>query len=611
MSKRHAANGGDFLLRQAAPEEIATPESLTAESRLIARTMEEFTRREVGPVIARLEAQEPDLLPVLLKKAGGLGLLAGGTPERYGGLGLSKSALALLTEKAAPYLSFAISMGVHAGVATLPLLFFGTEAQKAHYLPQLASGERLGAFALSEASSGSDAFAARTRAVLSPEGTHYLLTGEKLWTTNGGFADLFTVFAKVDGEQFTAFLVDRETPGLVIGREEHKMGLHGSSTRRILLQDAQVPVANVLGEVGRGHRPALYALNVGRFHIGVTALGAAKECLRAATQYASQRAQFGRPIAAFPLIRQKLATLATRIYLLESMAYRVAGCWDNHAGGATAGSSASAAGTDFEAASDARFLQASEEFAIECAILKFFGTEVLALAADESLQIHGGFGFSEEFAAARMYRDARVFRIFEGTNEINRLTVLDQLLRRNASGRLDLASAGLPGAASSSNAGRLSDAPHAGEPSDLLAEAGACVRSLRAVIGEVLRAGRESQGARLGENQAFAAPVADLAATLFALESAWLRASQKAGETGDSTKPGTDLATAMVLNFASEAGAQTEITLRAACAALQTGPFLSLDSDALNALRRLPVRSPAPFQEQIAQAVIEKEGYPF
>lgn len=591
MSESNVPVGGDFLQSQIGAARIFTPESLSAESRLLAATMEDFVRKDIVPAIDRIEAHEPGLMPSLLRKSGSIGLLAGGIPERYEGLGLSKTALTLLTEKAAPYLSFAIAMGVHSGVAALPLLLFGTEAQKQKYLPKLASGQIIGAFALSEASSGSDAFAARTRATLSPDGTHYLLTGEKLWTTNGGFADLFTVFAKVDGERFTAFLVDRGTPGLAVGREEQKMGLHGSSTCRIVLQDAQVPVANVLGEVGRGHRPALYTLNVGRFHIGATALGASKECLRMAALFAKQRVQFGHPIADFVLMRHKLATMATGIYLLESMLYRVAGYWDD---------AAKNANVDVDTGDS--LMQASEEYAIECAIIKFFGTEVLGYASDESLQIHGGMGFSEEFPAARMYRDARVFRIFEGTNEINRLTVLDQILRRTASGRLNLTSG-----SDTSNAASI-EVPTS-KLSTPLDEVGVLVQMIRAVFQDVLQAGIAAQGEQIGRNQSFAAAVAEIAASLLALECALLRASSLVQNAVSPQK--SHLAAAFTIVFAAEARARVEQAAYSAFAAIQTDKCVTIDSDALREIRSLPVSNPTIFLEQIAESALEREGYSF
>lgn len=545
--------GGAFLVEEATPEQILTPEDLPAEARCLARTMEDFVRREVLPLVGRLEAQETGLMRRLLQKAGDLGLLAVAVPEAYGGLDLPRSVLALLAEKAAPYPAFALALGVHTGVATLPLVTFGTPEQKAKYLPKLAGGAMIGAFALSEANSGSDALAAKTRAVLAPDGAHYRLSGTKLWVTNAGFADLFTVFAQVNGERFTAFLVERDTPGLTLGPEERKMGLHGSSTRRLLLEDARVPVANVLGGVGEGRRVALHPLNVGRFHIGAGALGAGKEILRTAARYARERKQFGRPLAEFGLIRHKLAEMAVRLFALESMVYRTAGYRDR--------------------------VVSPEEYAVECALVKFFGTEALGYVADEGLQIHGGFGYSEEYPAARAYRDARVTRIFEGTNEINRLTVLDQLLRRARQGRLDL---------------RLPQATLAG-----VGEVGAWVRQIRRAILYTLGAAREALGDDgLIAHQEIAGALADMIAALYALESAGLRAG----------KMGTEAALAITRVYGNDACAEVERRARYTVAAFSAGDALRGHVAELRRLLDPPLIDTVALRHRIAADVAERVG---
>ena len=405
-SEPHVA-GGSFLTCD--HPSFATPEQLSPEARLMAKTMEDFVRKEVLPVNDRLQRHEAGLMHSLLGKAGALGLLAGTSPERYGGLELPKTEAAHLAERAGIELSWAISSNVQSGIALYPVLLFGTEEQRALYVPGIASGEKIAAFALSEANSGSDALGAQSRAVAVRDG--YVLNGSKMWITNAAFADVFTVFAQLEGHGFTAFLMDRDSPGLTVEKEEHKLGLHGSSTCRLTLENVRVPSAGLLGEPGKGYRPALHALNYGRLNIGVISLGASKEALRIATQYAKERKQFGQSLASFGMIQYKLAEMAIRILALESMIYRTAGLMEG---------------------------AASDEFAIECAIVKFIGSETLDYVVDEAVQIHGGFGYSEEFAVARMYRDARVFRIFEGTNEINRLTVTEQLARRASAGRIPL-----------------------------------------------------------------------------------------------------------------------------------------------------------------------------
>lgn len=413
-------------MEEPAPDSFLAPEKLDAEARLLAEAASDFLRGEVLPAAERLESHEPGLLLSLLRRAAELGFLGIDIPEAYGGLGLAKSVTARLAEAVAMEPSFAVSHNVHTSVAALPILFFGTDRQKTRYLPRLASGEWIGAYALSESHAGTDALAARTRAILAPDGLSYLLCGEKMWITNAAFADLFIVFAKVGGEQFTAFLVERSFPGVSIGREENKLGLRGSSTCRLILEDVPVPVENVLGEIGEGAKVALYTLNVGRFKIAASSVGQSKNLLGMAARYAMQRRSFGKPIAEHGLIRAKLAAMAARTFAAESMLYRVGGYLD-------------AAFADIDPTAqeaNARYQAAAEEYAIECALLKVACTETLDYVADENLQIHGGYGYTEEFPAAQAWRDARVNRIYEGTNEINRLNIVELLLRRIERGRI-------------------------------------------------------------------------------------------------------------------------------------------------------------------------------
>jgi alkylation response protein AidB-like acyl-CoA dehydrogenase len=418
-----AASGAAFLI-ELVPDEVFTPEDFSDEQRAMARTAEEFIDREVVPRLAEIEEKQEGVVPSLLRRAGELGLLAIEVPERYGGLGLDKTTALLVSERAAKVASFSVSWGAHTGIGTLPIVYYGTEAQKQTYLPRLASGEWLAAYALTEPGSGSDALAAK--AVARREADAWVLTGTKQFITNAGFADLFTVFAQADGDKFTAFLVERTDPGVSTGPEEQKLGIRGSSTRPLLLDSARIPADRLLGEVGRGHKIAFNILNVGRFKLGGGALGAARECLRLAVDYAKGRRQFGRPIVEFGMIQRKLADMATRLYVADAIVHRTAGLLD------TAIDEVRAQGSERDAALRAIL----EEYTIECSIVKIFGTECLDFIADEALQVLGGYGFLKDYPVERHYRDSRINRIFEGTNEINRLILPATLLKRAAQGKL-------------------------------------------------------------------------------------------------------------------------------------------------------------------------------
>jgi alkylation response protein AidB-like acyl-CoA dehydrogenase len=583
--------GGSWLIDETAPETAFTPEKLSDEHRLIEQTAGEFMTNEVLPAIDRLEQKDWALARQLVHRAGELGLLGTDVPESFGGVGLDKVSSIVVGEAVGRAASFATTFGAQTGLAITPLLCFGTDAQKARYLGPLVSGEMVGAYALSESGSGSDALGAKARAVRQPDGS-FLLSGEKMWITNGGFADLFIVFARVTGDTpdgaFTAFLVERAFPGVSNGKEEHKMGLHGSSTTPLILQEARVPAANVLGEIGKGHKVAFNVLNYGRFKLAAMSSGGARAIVGDAAAYAAQRKQFGQPIASFGAIKHKLAEIAIREFAVESMLYRTAGLIDA-AIEAQAGSGS---------AGDA-MLAALEEFAVEASILKVAGSEMIDFAVDENVQIHGGNGFVRDYTAERMYRDARVNRIFEGTNEINRLLIPGMLIRRALKGTLPLIPA----------AKKLQDEiltpalaePLGGEP---LENERRSVAAMKKTALMVLGTAMQTFGDKLTDQQEVLTLTADIIIDVFAAESVLLRAAQMGQR--EST-----LATAAAEVYITDAAARVEIAARGALAAMAEGDTLRT---LLAALRRILKTSPVNTvarRRQIADAIVERKAYPY
>jgi alkylation response protein AidB-like acyl-CoA dehydrogenase len=577
--------GGSWLLEESA--DAFTPEQLTEEHRLIKQTAEEFVASEIYPVLERLEQKEWTLARSLVKRCGELGLLGTDVPEEYGGVALDKVTSVVVGEGIGKSASFAATFGAQTGLAITPILCFGTPAQKQKYLPALVTGEMVGAYALSESGSGSDALGAKARAARQPDGS-FVLNGEKMWITNGGFADLFIVFAKVDGEQFTAFIVERGFPGVSSGKEEHKLGLHGSSTTPLILQDAKVPAENLLGEIGKGHKVAFNILNYGRFKLGAMCSGGAQAVVGEASRYASTRKQFGQPIASFGAIKHKLGEMVVREYAVESMLYRTAGLIDAMIGHGDPGG-----------AGPSKVLEALEEFAIESSILKVASSEMLDYVLDENVQIHGGNGFVRDYPAERHYRDARVNRIFEGTNEINRLLIPGMLMRRALKGGLPLIPAAL----------KLQDellTPSMAElPGDGPFEAERrAIGAMKKVALMVLGTAMQKYGEKVVDEQEILSWTADILMDLYAAESVLLRAAQA------SAAPNAALHADAARVAVNDAAIRVDGAARQALAAMADGDMLRT---LLAALRRVlkvtPINTVAP-RRRIVDAVLQRNAYP-
>lgn len=594
MGDKKIFAGGEFLITDAAPEEVFTPEDFTDEHKMILDTAKGFIEKEIQPNIEKLDEKDHDLVLSLLAKAGELGLLGTDVPEEYGGLGLDKVSTTLVAEAMGTAASFGVVYGAHTGIGTLPIVYFGNDEQKKKYLPKLASGEWCGAYCLTEPGAGTDALNAKTKAVLSEDGKYYILNGEKIFITNAGWASTFIVYAKVNGEQFTGFIVEKDFPGVSTGKEEKKMGMHGSSTRPVILEDARVPVENVLFEVGKGHKIAFNILDIGRWKLGASAVGGCKACITEAVKYANGRIQFKVPISSFGMIKTKLANMAVKTYMSDSMMYRLAGMFDNKLDL-----------LDAEAKkSGAENAKAIEEYAAECSITKVYGSEALDYCVDEYVQILGGYGFCAEYPAERYYRDSRINRIWEGTNEINRLLVPGTMMRRALQGRLNL----LP--AAQAIAGELmSYSPLSVQlPDTPLALQEHMVRMSKKIALMAAGAAAQKFGQNLVKEQEILANIAEIVIEIFAMESGLLRTQKIIAKDGEE-KAKYQIEAVKV--YVDEMIPRIELWAKQTIAYMEEGDMLKTQLAGIKKLARYQPINSIRLKQSIANRIIDLEAYPF
>ncbi|WP_435920996.1 acyl-CoA dehydrogenase family protein [Paenibacillus sp. DYY-L-2] len=582
--------GGSFVIEDFDYRDIVTPEDFTEEQRMIAETTAQFVEGEVAPHDEQIEKLDYELTVELLRKSGELGLLGADVPEAYGGMGLDKVSTTLINEKLTKASSFALSFGAHVGIGTLPIVYFGTEAQKRKYLPLLATGEKIAAYCLTEPSSGSDALGAKTTAKLSDDGSHYVLNGTKQFITNAGFADIFIVYAKVDGQHFSTFIVERDMEGVGVGPEEKKMGIKGSSTRPLILEDVKVPAENLLWEVGKGHLIAFNILNIGRFKLAAGCVGAAKDAIELSSAYANERTQFGRKISSFPLIGQKLADMNIRTFAMESMVYRTAGLFDAVLADVDHGSP----DVGYKSA------KAIAEYQLECSINKVFGSEALDFVADEGVQIHGGYGFIQEYRIERIYRDSRINRIFEGTNEINRLLIPGTLVKRAMKGELPLLQK-----AKKLQAELMEPMPAREFEGTLDQEAHLLTMAKKMFLMTGAQAVQKYQ-MNLEQEQEILSRLSDIMISIFAMESSLLRTRKMIDRSGEGK---SSLAIAMTTIFVHEQFGAVETWAKEVLAAMESGDTLRTQ---LSVLKKMAKRSPVntlELKRRIAAKVIEAEKY--
>jgi alkylation response protein AidB-like acyl-CoA dehydrogenase len=584
-----AARGGSFLIEDRAAEEVFTPEDLSDEQRMIGDTTEEFMTKEVMPRLPEILALKYETTRELLKKAGELGLLGIEIPEEYGGLGLDKVSATIAAEKSARDGSFAVSYMGHTGIGTLPIVYFGNDEQKKKYLPKFATGEWISSYSLSEASSASDAMNAKAKAVLSKDGKSWIINGEKMWLTNAGFADVYITFAKVDGEHFSCFIIEKGMPGVSLGAEEKKTGIKGSSTRPLILSDAVIPKENLLGEIGKGHKIAFNILNIGRFKLGAGVTGGAKLAIGAAVEYGKTRTAFGQPITDFGLIKHKIGEMAIRAYASDSLVYRTAGMIDRNL-----------AGVDHRNSAEA--LKRIEEYDVECSMAKVWCSEMLDYVVDETVQIFGGAGYVEDYPAQRYWRDARVNRIFEGTNEINRLLVPGRLIRRAMKGELPVFQKAM------ALMEELTSGPAATDADEgFLAAEARMVRGAKKVALACLGLATQKFGEKLTDEQEVLGLFADIAMETYALESAVIRAQKRAAARGEDK---TRLQEAAVRCFAQDAMDTIEVSARRLLAAVEDGDMLRTYLAALKRFTKRETINTVALRRMVAEAAIEQGAYP-
>jgi alkylation response protein AidB-like acyl-CoA dehydrogenase len=575
------AKGGSFLISESGPEDVFAPEDFSEEQAMIRDMTEQFVVDEVVPQVEKIEQKDWSITIGLLKRCGDLGLLGLEVPEQYGGENLDKVSAMIVAEKLARVASFAVSYGGHSGIGTLPIVYFGKEEHKRHYLPLLCKAEKISAYALSEAGSGSDALAAKTTATRSADGTQWLLNGEKMWISNAAFADMFVTFAKVDGAQFSCFIVEKAYPGVSTGAEEHKMGLWGSSTRTLVLDNAKIPADNVIGEIGKGHHVAFNILNIGRAKLGAGSVGGAKTALNDAINYAKQRIAFTKPIASFGAIKHKLAEMAIRTWITEGMVYRSAGLMDR-------------ALENADINDPQQVLKAIEEYAIECSILKVYGTEALDFVVDEAVQIYGGYGYSAEYPVERYYRDSRVNRIFEGTNEINRLLIPGMLLKRGASGHLPLL------AATKAVVDEVMSAALQAEPSGPFgAELAAVAQAKKATLFAAGSAAQKFRDA-IKDEQEVLMHISNMVMETFAIDTAVCRLLKKTS---------SEIHQATARTFINDAMARLEFSGKQVLAAISDGDALRMSLSALRRLLRWAPINTVKARQRIAEYLTDQGRY--